>query len=226
MGFFNRKCCHLISIRKEISEYLFFIPSSAWFPNFFFPWLFHALVTETVFMGNVRPGVSRAFCIWYKALGPLMVWRMTRCSLVEPIRGVNQRLCRSAMQVLGIFENLSWISNQEYWLLLILQPVLLHPNQNRRAAPQRCSHPWSSMCCYCGHSQPSTGTEDQDIVTSGILSLSLNMPFFLSHRLQIWSKIRWLEITGVFFPMAQMHYLLKMVSVLDWALRTWSYDRD
>lgn len=143
----------LFLLERKFQNICFFFLGQHDFHTFFFlPDFLYVLVTETVFMKNARPGVSRAFCIWYKALGPLLIRRMTWCFLVDPIRGVNQRLCRRAVWILGIFENPSWISNQDYWLLWILQPVLLHPNQNRRAAPQWCSRPWSSTGCYCGHS--------------------------------------------------------------------------
>lgn len=158
-------------------------------------------------MKNARPGVSRAFCIWYKAFGPLLICRMTRCFLVDLIRGVNQKLCRSVVWVLGIFENLSWIFNQDHWLLLILQRVLLHPNQNRRAAPQWCSHPWSSTCCYSGHSQPGPGWHWDRGPSNCPFWNSVSLPKHALLGVSEATDLVWDQMTGnncCFIPMLQI----------------------
>ena len=61
------------------------------------------------------------------------------------------------MRILGIAENVSWISNQDDEPLFILQRVLLRPDGKRRAAPQRCCCPSSRGCSSYGHNQPGLG---------------------------------------------------------------------
>lgn len=132
------------------------------------PDFLHALLTETVFTEDVRPGVSRVLCTWYKTLGTLPTCSNNSTLPCSHNEQSYQRLCRRAMKVLGTFENVSWISYQDYGLLLILQRALLHPKQNRRAVPV--------VVVITNPAQAGAVSEDLQNIASGVLPLPKQCP--------------------------------------------------